>query len=177
LACDDEPDPFRALIRSIVYQQLSGKAAGTIFARVLALYAPSDFPTADQILATPEEKLRSAGLSRSKTLAILDVARKKADGLIPSPMEIHAMSDDEIVERLTEIRGVGRWTVEMFLMFTLGRPDVFPATDYGVRKGFARVYRKRALPEPRKLLELSRRWSPHRSAAAWYLWRALELAD
>lgn len=167
--------PYQALVKSVTYQQLNGKAAETIFRRLLALFPGKKFPAPEDIVATPEEQLRSAGLSRAKTAAIKDIAAKTLDGVVPTRRAIAKMSDPEIIERLTTIRGVGPWTVEMLLMFTLGRPDVLPATDYGVRSGFARVYGLKALPSPKELLAHGERWQPHRTVAAWYLWRALEL--
>lgn len=168
-------DPFGSLAESIVYQQLTGKAAATIFSRVVAIYAPKRKLRPDAVLRTPDERLRAAGLSRAKTLALKDLAAKALDGTVPSQTELLRMTDDEIVERLTEVRGIGRWTVEMMLIFRLGRPDVLPVDDYGVRKGFARAYRKRALPAPRKLEAWGERWRPWRTIASWYLWRATEL--
>ncbi|MFO1477173.1 MAG: DNA-3-methyladenine glycosylase [Verrucomicrobiota bacterium] len=166
--------PYRALVQAVVYQQLNGRAARTIFNRLLALFPNKTFPDPADILATPDDVLRSAGLSRSKIAAIKDIAAKTIEGLVPDSRAAAKLSDTEIVERLTAIRGVGPWTVEMLLIFTLGRPDVMPCTDYGVRKGFALLYRKRRLPEPKELLRYSERWRPHRSAAAWYLWRVLD---
>jgi DNA-3-methyladenine glycosylase II len=166
--------PFEALLRAVVYQQLNGNAAETILKRVLALYPGKRFPTPDDVLRTPEDSLRAAGLSRSKTAAIRDIAAKTLDGVVPDGRAAARLTDEEIVERLTVIRGVGPWTVDMLLIFTLGRPDVMPATDYGVRKGFALVYRRRELPPPAELIRHAERWRPHRSTAAWYLWRALD---
>ena len=168
--------PWQALVRSVAYQQLNGTAAETIFTRFLALFPATKFPTPEQIIATPEEQLRGAGLSRAKTAAIKDIAAKTIAGVVPERRAIARLSDAEIVARLTTIRGVGPWTVEMLLMFTLGRPDVLPATDYGVRSGFARVYGLKALPAPREILAHGERWRPYRTAAAWYLWRAVDLA-
>ena len=169
--------PFQALVKSVTYQQLNGRAAETIFRRMLALFPGKKFPAPEDIVAAPEEKLRSAGLSRAKTAAIKDIAAKTLEGVVPPRRVIAKMSDAEIIERLTTIRGVGPWTVEMLLMFTLGRPDVLPATDYGVRTGFARVYGLKELPSPKELLAHGERWKPHRSIAAWYLWRALEISS
>lgn len=166
--------PFQALAESIVYQQLTGKAAATILARVVALYAPLAFPRPQDVLETTDERLRAAGLSGAKTAALKDLAAKALDGTVPSLAQLRRLSDDEIVERLSSIRGIGRWTVEMMLIFRLGRPDVLPATDYGVRKGFAKVYGGE-LPAPKALLEHGERWRPHRTVASWYLWRVLEL--
>ncbi len=167
--------PFAALARSIVYQQLHGKAAAAILARVVALFpGPKKFPTPQQLLGAPEEALRGAGLSRNKLLALRDLAAKTIDGTVPTLARLRHMSDDEIVERLTAVRGIGRWTVEMMLMFRLARPDVLPATDYGVRKGFARVYGGE-MPPPKELLAYGERWRPYRSVASWYFWRISEL--
>jgi len=167
--------PFEALVSAVTHQQLNGTAAQTILKRVIALYPGKRFPTPQDILDTPDERLRGAGLSRAKTAAIKDIAAKTVAGVVPTSRAIGPMSNEEILERLTSVRGVGPWTVEMLLMFTLGRLDVLPATDYGVRKGFALVYGWKDLPTPRELLEYGERWRPHRSTAAWYLWRALEL--
>lgn len=167
--------PFEALVSAVTHQQLNGTAAMTILKRVLALYPGKRFPNPEDILATPEEKLRAAGLSRAKTASIRDLAEKTIQGIIPTSSAIRKLSDAEILERLTSVRGIGPWTVEMLLIFTLGRQDILPVSDYGVRKGFALTYGWKDLPTPRELLEFGQRWSPHRSTAAWYLWRALEL--
>ncbi len=169
--------PFESLVRSVVYQQLNGTAAATILGRVKALYPGRRFPRPEDFLSTTDERLRGAGLSRAKTAAIKDISAKTLDGLVPNARAIVQMSNDEIIERLTSLRGVGPWTVEMLLIFTLGRPDVLPATDYGVRKGFALTYRWKELPEPKELIAFGEKWRPHRSTAAWYFWRALELTD
>lgn len=178
--CDLQPrkmhSPFQALVSSVVYQQLNGTAAETILRRVLALYPGRKFPAPEDFLATPDDPLRAAGLSRAKLAAIKDISAKTLDGIVPTAAAIRKLADAEIVERLTTIRGVGPWTVEMLLMFTLGRPDVLPATDYGVRQGFALTYRKKELPAPRELLAHGERWRPHRTIAAWYLWRAVDLS-
>lgn len=167
--------PFQALVRAVTYQQLNVTAAATIFGRVKGLYPGKPFPAPEDILATPDEKLRGAGLSRAKTAAIKDLAAKALAGVVPGSREIKKLSETEILERLTTVRGVGPWTVEMLLIFTLGRPDVLPVTDYGVRKGFALTYGWKDLPRPKELLEFGERWRPHRSTAAWYLWRSLDL--
>lgn len=167
--------PFHALVRAVTYQQLNGAAAETIFGRFKALYPGSPFPTPEDVLATSDQKMRSAGLSRAKVAAIKDIAAKTIEGVVPGSREIARLSEAEIIDRLTIVRGVGPWTVEMLLIFTLGRPDVLPVTDYGVRKGFALTYGWKELPHPRELLEFGERWRPHRSTAAWYFWRALEL--
>jgi 3-methyladenine DNA glycosylase/8-oxoguanine DNA glycosylase len=165
---------FDALLRSIVYQQLSGKAAGTILGRVVALYAPSPTPDPAALLATDEALLRSAGLSRNKVLALKDLARHALLGTIPTLPEARALTDEELVQRLTPIRGVGRWTVEMLLIFRLGRPDVLPLDDLGVRKGFQRAYGMRRLPAALTIARRAERWRPYRSVASWYLWREAE---
>jgi DNA-3-methyladenine glycosylase II len=166
--------PFRSLVRAVAYQQLNGTAASTILKRVIALYPDRTFPTPAELLATPDRRLRGAGLSRAKTAAVKDIAAKTIEGVVPSSRAIARLSNEEILERLTVIRGVGPWTVEMLLIFTLGRPDVLPATDFGVRKGFAVAYKLKELPEPAELLEHGERWRPFRSVAAWYLWRSLD---
>jgi 3-methyladenine DNA glycosylase/8-oxoguanine DNA glycosylase len=165
---------FAALLRSIVYQQLSGKAAATILSRVCALCAPKRFPTPRGILALPPERLRAAGLSTAKTAAVRDLAQRTLDGTVPTLARVRRLDDEEIVERLTTVRGIGRWTVEMLLIFRLGRPDVLPLTDLGIRKGYARTFRRRQLPEPAALARRGERWRPYRSVASWYLWRAVE---
>lgn len=169
------PTIFAALAEAIVYQQLNGKAAAAIFARVRALF-PRGRPTAAQLLRTSEEKLRGAGLSRSKLLSLRDLAQKAEDGAIPTLGEIQSMADETIVERLSEVRGIGRWTAEMLLMFRLGRPDVLPVDDYGVRKGFAIAFDKGELPSPKELAAYGLRWKPYRTVASWYLWRMVERA-
>ncbi|HEV7365644.1 MAG TPA: DNA-3-methyladenine glycosylase [Gemmatimonadales bacterium] len=166
---------FVSLLRSIVYQQLSGKAAATILGRVVRLTAPRRFPTPHDLLQLPPERLREAGLSAAKAAAVRDLAARTLDGTVPPLARIRRMEDEEIIERLTLVRGIGRWTVEMLLIFRLGRPDVLPVDDLGVRKGFARVFRKGKLPEPAAMLRRAEAWRPYRSVATWYLYRALEL--
>jgi DNA-3-methyladenine glycosylase II len=166
--------PFDALAESIAYQQLSGKAAATIFGRVRALYPKRKWLDPEQLLATPDQALRAAGLSRAKTAALKDLAAKTIDGTVPAGCALIRMSDDEIITRLTAVRGIGRWTVEMLLLFDLGRPDVWPVDDYGVRKGFAKTFGRRKLPTPKQLMKLGEKWRPYRSVAAWYFWRALD---
>ena len=169
--------PFDALAESIAYQQLSGKAAATIFGRVRALYPRQKYLDPKKILATPNDSFRAAGLSRSKIAALKDLAAKTIDGTVPSARAITRMSDEEIIVRLTEVRGIGRWTVEMLLLFDLGRPDVWPVDDYGVRKGFAKIFGRRKLPTPKQLMKFGEKWRPYRSIAAWYFWRALDVPD
>ncbi len=166
--------PFDALAESIAYQQLSGKAAATIFGRVRALYPKRKWLDPEQLLATPDETLRAAGLSRAKTAALKDLAAKTIDGTVPSGRALIRMTDDEIITRLTTVRGIGRWTVEMLLLFDLGRLDVWPVDDYGVRKGFAKTFGRRKLPTPKQLMKFGEKWRPYRSVAAWYFWRALD---
>jgi DNA-3-methyladenine glycosylase II len=166
--------PYEALVRAVTFQQLHGKAAQTILTRFIALFPGQPFPRPESVAAASDDLLRSAGLSRGKTAAIKDIATKTLEGLVPDRRSVSRLSDDEIVERLTQIRGVGPWTVEMLLIFTLGRPNVLPANDLGVRKGFALTYGSKTLPDPGELLEYGRRWEPHRTTAAWYLWRAAD---
>jgi DNA-3-methyladenine glycosylase II len=166
--------PFQALVQSVAHQQLNGTAANTILGRVRALYPRRKFPRPEDLLGTPDEQLRRAGLSRAKIAAVKDIAAKTLAGVVPASRTIANLSDKEILERLTTIRGVGIWTVEMLLMFKLGRPDVLPATDFGVRKGFALTYRRNELPTPKEVLAHGERWRPHRTIASWYLWRALD---
>jgi methylated-DNA-[protein]-cysteine S-methyltransferase len=172
---DRAPTLFLALAQAIVYQQLTAKAAATIFARVRAIFPRGhEGPTAEQILRCPEALLRGAGLSRSKLLSLRDLAQRTVDGSLPTLAQVQAMEDEAVVQQLTQVRGIGRWTVEMLLMFRLGRPDVLPADDYGIRKGFAVVFKKRDLPSRDVLEGRAARWAPYRSVASWYLWRALE---
>ncbi len=166
---------FQVLVRSIVYQQLTGKAAATILGRVVGLFAPKRFPTPGDLLEISPDRLRSAGLSTAKTAALKDLAARTLDGTVPSLARVRLMDDEEIIERLIAVRGIGRWTVEMFLIFKLGRPDVLPVGDLGVRKGFALTLGKRKLPEAAAMIRRAERWRPYRSVASWYLWRALEL--
>lgn len=184
-----QQSPFEALLRAILYQQLHGKAAAAIHAKLLTSFEPvsglGKHPSAEHVLGCPNEQLRAAGLSHNKALAIRDLAAKTVDGTVPSLGRIRRMSDDAIIEQLTQVRGVGRWTVEMFLMFRLGRPDVLPVSDYGIRKGFALTFQGLKpeqkvtldlLPKPEVMEKRARRWGPWRSVASWYLWRACDLA-
>jgi DNA-3-methyladenine glycosylase II len=189
--------PFEALVESIVYQQLHGKAAATIHRRLLDSFAPAGVPannpannidhfTAKQLLDCPNEQLRQAGLSKNKALALRDLAAKSIDGTVPTLATIRRMSDDDIIEHLTQVRGIGRWTVEMLLIFRLGRPDIFPVSDYGIRKGFALTFQglkptKKVepsdLPDAETMHRRGRKWAPWRSVASWYMWRACDLAN
>jgi DNA-3-methyladenine glycosylase II len=166
---------FAALARSIVYQQLSGRAAETILGRVIRALGRRPFPAPRDLLQARPELLREAGLSAAKTAALKDLAAKTLEGSIPSLARVRSMEDEEIIERLTAVRGIGRWTVEMLLIFRLGRPDVLPLTDLGVRKGFGSWFRRGKLPEPAVMIRRGERWRPYRSVASWYLWRVLEL--
>jgi len=168
--------PYQSLVRAVAHQQLNGTAAATILRRFQALFPGRRFPRPEDVAAAADEALRSAGLSGSKVAAIRDITAKVLSGEIPGSRAMRGMSDEEVVERLTAARGVGRWTVEMLLMFQLGRPDVLPADDYGVRTGFRIAYRREDLPRPRELQAFGERWRPHRTVAAWYLWRAVDLA-
>ncbi len=183
LKLDASPSPFESLLESILYQQLHGKAAATIHGRVREIYAGD--PTPRALIDTPEEVLRTAGVSRNKIRALKDLAARTLDGTVPAHTAISKMSDADIVERLTEVRGIGSWTVEMLLIFRLGRPDVLPATDYGVRKGYALTFQRLPksrpieasdLPKPDVVFKRGVRWAPYRSVASWYLWRACDLA-
>src|ERR1017187_1678783 len=181
--------PFEALVESIVYQQLHGKAAATIHRRLLEGFAPlcgiGAHPTPQHLIDCPNEQLRAAGLSHNKALALRDLAAKTIDGTVPTLARIRRMSDEAIIEHLTQVRGIGRWTVEMMLIFRLGRPDVLPTSDYGVRKGFALTFQglkpttkitPDLLPKPAVMEARAKRWQPWRSVASWYLWRACDLA-
>ncbi len=185
-----QQSPFEALLRSILYQQLHGKAAAAIHGRLLASFEPvcglGRHPSAQDVLDCPNEQLRAAGLSNNKALALRDLAAKTVDGTVPSLARIRQMSDEAIIAHLTQVRGIGRWTVEMFLMFRLGRPDVLPVSDYGVRKGFALTFQglkpaQKVTPDllatPAAMERRARKWGPWRSVASWYLWRACDLAS
>lgn len=167
---------FEALAEAIVYQQLTAKAAATIYGRVCARFPDGGgAPSAEQLVAAGDADLRATGLSRPKLLSLRDLAARAACAALPSLDDLRGMDDETIVEQLTQVRGIGRWTVQMFLMFCLGRPDVLPAEDYGIRKGFAVALRKRSLPTPRQVEKRGARWQPYRTVASWYLWRAVEL--
>jgi 3-methyladenine DNA glycosylase/8-oxoguanine DNA glycosylase len=163
---------FHSLVQAIIYQQLNAKAADTIFARFQGLFG-GGFPSPAQVLAITPEQMRSAGLSKPKAKYVRGVAERAADGGLPSLDDCDEMTDAEIIEKLTELNGVGRWTVEMFLIFNLARPDVLPVHDLGVRRGFQIAYRRK-MPEPEQLEKFGRRWKPYRTLAARYLWRAVD---
>jgi methylated-DNA-[protein]-cysteine S-methyltransferase len=170
------PSAFFALAESIAYQQLTGKAAATIFRRLCALFPDAEGLTPERLLSASDDQLRGAGLSRTKILALKDLAKKAAQGDIPTFSEMSALGNDRIIDRVTTVRGVGRWTVEMLLMFRLGRPDVLPLDDYGIRRGFAIAFKKRELPGREELAKRGARWIPYRTVASWYLWRAVEFS-
>jgi 3-methyladenine DNA glycosylase/8-oxoguanine DNA glycosylase len=165
---------FEALLRSIVYQQLHGKAAATIHGRVLAGMAGHGGVTPEALTRSSDAALRQAGLSRNKLLAVRDLAAKCLGGTVPSLRTAARLGDEELVTRLTEVRGIGPWTVHMLLIFYLGRPDVMPTGDFAIRLGFKNLHRKRKDPAPEAILKYARRWSPYRSVASWYLWRSLD---
>lgn len=166
---------FDAIVRSIVYQQLSGQAAETILRRTLTLYGDR-YPTPAEMLTTPDEALRGAGLSRQKMSYLKDLAAKVEEGVVPIH-SLHELSDDEIIAALTAVKGVGRWTAQMFLMFRLGRPDVLPDIDLGIQKAIKKAYRLRSMPSPRRVQKIGAGWAPHSTIACWYLWRSLDAAE
>lgn len=171
------PSIFAALTEAIIYQQLTGKAAATIHGRVCALFPRARAGLgADHILRVTDGKLRQAGLSRPKIAALRDLAKRTADGELPTLAQAHKMEDEAIIERLTAVRGIGRWTAEMLLMYRLGRPDVLPVDDYGIRKGFAFAFNRNRMPEREQMERRGLRWKPYRTVASWYLWRAAEQA-
>ncbi len=175
--CTLAPRPFRpyeALLSSIAHQQLTGRAAQTIVDRVKARLGGGRWPSPERVQRARLPSLRACGLSRAKALAFKDVAAKTLDGTVPAARALRAMDDEAIIARLTAVRGIGRWSVEMLLMFQLGRLDVLPVDDYGVRKGFTRAYGHAALVSPRALRDWGERWRPHRTVASWYLWRVLD---
>ena len=176
LAPSHEWPPFEALARAIAHQQLNGTAAARILERFTALYAPAPFPEPVALAGSTDQQLRAVGFSYSKITALRDLAEKVHAGIVPTTAEMHALDDVAIIERVTQVRGIGRWTVEMLLMFQLGRPDVLPVDDFGVCNGFRLAYGLKGMPRPRALAEFGARWAPHRSIAAWYLWRAVDLA-
>ena len=172
----DAQSPYEVLLESIAYQSISGKAATTIFGRIKALGSNGRPPSPEQMLKLRKPVLRKAGLSGAKVLAMKDLARKTLAGVVPTLEQALTMSDEELVERLVSVRGIGAWTVEMFLIFRLGRPDVLPIHDLGVKKGWAVAYGKKHMPKPKELLAFGERWRPYRTVASWYMWRAFERA-
>jgi DNA-3-methyladenine glycosylase II len=176
LAPNSRRSPFESLARAIAYQQLHGRAAESILRRFIALFPGRRFPKPEDLLAMKSEVIRKAGLSRSKIAALQDLAAKTLDGTVPTNRVIRSLDDEAIVERLIAVRGIGRWTVEMLLIFQLGRPDVLPIDDFGVRNGFRIVYGLRTMPTPKEVLQYGECWKPYRTAASWYLWRAADRA-
>ena len=169
-------NPYESLLEAIAYQSISGKAAATIFGRIKALSASGGIPTPQEILKLRKSTLRKAGLSGAKILAMKDLARKALSGVVPSHEESLRLSDEELVRRLVSVRGIGVWTVEMFLIFRLARPDVLPVHDLGVKKGWSVTYGKKHMPTPKQLLAFGERWRPYRTVASWYMWRAFQRA-
>lgn len=166
--------PFQSLVQAVAHQQLHANAARNILGRFRKLFPGRRFPKAEDLASVTDEQIRACGFSFAKVRSIRDIAEKTLSGVVPTALQIVTLSDEEIIARLTEVRGVGRWTVEMLLIFQLGRPDVLPVDDFGVRSGFRRAYRKRELPKPKELLKFGDRWRPHATTAAWYLWRAAD---
>ena len=167
--------PFQALVSAVAHQQLHGKAAATILGRFRELFPGGRFPGPKALASVSDEQLRGVGFSRAKTVALRDLAEKTLSGVVPGTKAISALPDEEVIARLTQVRGVGKWTVEMLLIFTLGRPDVWPVDDYGVRTGWKLTYRLPEMPSPKELQALGERFRPHRSIAAWYFWRATDV--
>ncbi len=166
--------PFQSLVQAVAHQQLNGTAANTILTRFKKLFPRRRFPKPEDLASVTDEQIRACGFSFAKIRAIRDIAEKALDGTIPSSRQIAKLSDEEIIVRLTAARGVGRWTVEMLLIFQLGRENVLPVDDFGVRNGFRLAYKKRELPKPKHRLKFGKRWHPHATTAAWYLWRAAD---
>ena len=173
---EDAQSPYEVLLESIAYQSISGKAAATIFGRIKALGENGRPPAPEKMMKIPTAKLRKAGLSGAKAAAMKDLAKKALAGIVPTHDEALKLSDEELVERLVSVRGIGAWTVEMFLIFRLGRPDVLPIHDLGVKKGWSVAYGKKHMPAPKELLQFGERWRPYRTVASWYMWRAFERA-
>lgn len=176
LAPETARSPFESLARAITHQQLNGIAAERILGRFVALCGNGAFPLPAAVIARPDHELRAVGLSFAKIASLKDLAAKAESGIVPHGAALVTLGDGEIIERLTQVRGIGRWTVEMLLIFQLGRPDVLPVDDFGVRNGFRLAYGLRGMPTPRALAAFGERWAPQRTAAAWYLWRAVDLA-
>jgi DNA-3-methyladenine glycosylase II len=178
--CELKPEtrrsPFQSLVQAVAHQQLNGTAANTILTRFRKLFPGRAFPRPEDLAGVTDEQIRACGFSYAKIKAIRDIAEKTLSGVVPTSRAIVKLTDDEIITRLTEVRGVGRWTVEMLLIFQLGREDVLPVDDFGVRMGFQKAYKKRAMPKPKQLLAFGKRWRPHATTAAWFLWRAADAA-
>ena len=177
-ACELKPEtrrsPFQSLVQAIAHQQLNGTAANTILTRFKKLFPERRFPRAEDLAGVTDAQIRACGFSFAKIRAIRDLAEKTLSGVVPAARQFAKLTDEEIISRLTAVRGVGRWTVEMLLIFQLGREDVLPVDDFGVRTGFGHAYRKGKMPKPRELLAHGEKWRPHRTTAAWYLWRAAD---
>ncbi len=176
LVPDARRSPFESLVRAVAHQQLHGAAAESILRRFIALFGKGRFPAARRLAEVSDEALRGCGFSGAKTASIRDIAAKTLAGVVPGARAIERLSDEEIIERLTQVRGVGRWTVEMLLIFQLGRPDVLPADDFGVRNGFRHAFDLPEMPRPKEVLAYGERWRPHATTAAWYLWRTADAA-
>jgi DNA-3-methyladenine glycosylase II len=176
IEADGSRSPYEILLEAIAYQSISGKAAATIFGRVKALSSTGGIPTPQEMLKLRKPALRKAGLSGAKVVAMKDLAQKTIDGVVPTLEQAEKLSDEELVERLVSVRGIGAWTVEMFLIFRLGRPDVLPIHDLGVKKGWSITYGKKHMPKPKELLAFGERWRPYRTVASWYMWRACQRA-
>jgi len=178
--CDLVPEkrrsPFQSLVLAVAHQQLNGTAASNILTRFKKLFPGRKFPRPEDLAKVTDSQIRACGFSFAKIKSIRDIAEKTLSGVVPSSRQIVKLSDDEIIARLTKVRGVGRWTVEMLLIFQLGRPDVLPVGDFGLRTGFRVAYKKRAMPKPNDLLKFGERWRPHATTAAWYLWCAADAA-
>ena len=168
--------PFQSLVMAVAHQQLNGTAANTILTRFKKLFPGRKFPRPEDLAKVTDAQIRACGISFAKIKSIRDIAEKTLSGVIPASRQILKLPDDEIIARLTEVRGVGRWTVEMLLIFQLGRKDVLPVDDFGVRTGFRVAYQKRTMPKPKQLLAFGERWKPHRTTAAWFLWCAADAA-
>ncbi len=175
LGIDKSREPYQALMSAVAHQQLHGNAAKAILGRVIALFPDHPFPPPDLFLGRPDEELRACGLSAAKLLAMRDIAAKAVAGVVPTRASAARLENEALIERLTALRGVGRWTVEMLLIFSLGRPDVLPIDDFGVREGYRKLKKLEAQPKPKALAEIGLAWAPYRSTAAWYLWRASEI--
>jgi DNA-3-methyladenine glycosylase II len=174
LAPEKRRSPFQSLVLAVAHQQLNGTAANTILSRFKKLFPGRKFPRPEDLAKVTDAQIRACGFSFAKIKAIRDLAEKTLSGVVPTPRQIVKLPDAEIIARLTEVRGVGRWTVEMLLIFQLGRTDVLPVDDFGVRNGFRVAYNKREMPKPKALLKFGERWRPHGTTAAWYLWRAAD---
>jgi DNA-3-methyladenine glycosylase II len=173
---DATVSPYEALVEAVAYQSISGKAAATIFGRIKALSSSGRAPSPEEMLKLRKPVLRKAGLSGAKILAMKDLAKKTIEGVVPNLEDARRFSDEELVKRLVSVRGIGAWTVEMFLIFRLGRPDVLPIHDLGVKKGWSVTYGKKRMPKPEELLAFGERWRPYRTVASWYMWRAAQRA-